>query len=157
MTPFLVNFGNYLFYTDWALHSVIRVNKYTGEDMEILRQNVPRPMSLVAVSNQSLECENNPCSVLNGGCEDICTLKKGHVQCACKEGRYLIKQNGKRCAFTPKKCQNSSDFQCSQSLRGDPICIPYELTCDGVNHCPDDSDEDVRYCAVRRCKKGRDS
>ena len=97
-----------------------------GEDMHILRQNIPRPMSLIAVANQTLECEDNPCSILNGGCEDICQMNSGgHVTCSCHPGRFLIKPGGKRCAYTKKKCQNDAEFQCSQSLDNDPICIPY--------------------------------
>ena len=97
-----------------------------GEDLQILRQNIPRPMSLITVSNQTLECERNPCSVLNGGCEDICQINSdGHVTCSCHPGRFLIKSGGKRCAYTKRKCLNDADFQCSQSLDDDPICIPY--------------------------------
>ena len=123
--------------------------------MQILRQNIPRPMSLITVANQTLTCEKNPCAVLNGGCEDICQINSGgHVTCSCHPGRFLIRSGGKRCATTKKKCQSDGEFQCSQSLNNDAICIPYSLTCDGVSHCPDDSDEDLRYCAVRKCKKG---
>ena len=126
-------YAQFLFYTDWVQHSVIRVNKITGEDLHVLRENIPRPMSLVAISNQSLACETNPCSVLNGGCEDVCNLDaKGHIQCTCHPGRFLIKPNGKRCAFTRQKCLDESSFQCSQSFGSDPICIPYKLTCDGI-------------------------
>lgn len=156
--PFdLAVYDKYLFYTDWVLHSIIRVDKYTGENWVELRKNIPRPMSLIAVGNQTLSCEINPCSVLNGGCEDICNVNQdnGQVQCSCHSGRYLIQSSKNRCAWTKKTCQDPQEsFQCSQSLDEEPICIPYGLTCDGVQHCPDGSDEDVRYCAVRKCKQG---
>ena len=61
---------------------------------------------------------------------------------------------GKRCSYTNQHCLDENQFQCSQSLGQSPICVPYNLTCDGLEHCPDGSDEDVRYCAVRSCKKG---
>ena len=32
----------YLFYTDWMLHSVIRIDKLTGENSQILRKDIPR-------------------------------------------------------------------------------------------------------------------
>ena len=78
-----------LFYTDWVTHTVTRINRYTGEDMRVLRKNIPRPMSIIAVANQSQECEENPCSVLNGGCEDICEVLEGKPTCSCKEGKFL--------------------------------------------------------------------
>ena len=147
--------GNHLFYTDWIQHAVIRVSKYTGEDMTMLRTEIPRPMAIVAIANQSLTCQANPCSQLNGGCEDICKVnQKGQAECHCYPGRFLIDAQGKRCAYTRLHCENENDFQCSQSLNDKPICIPYNLTCDGRPHCPDESDENIRYCAVRRCKKG---
>ena len=94
-------------------------------------------------------------SRLNGGCEDICKVNnKGQAECQCLPGRYLIDPNGKRCAYTRRHCENELQFQCSQSLDDSPICIPYNLTCDGLEHCPDGSDENVPYCAIRRCKKG---
>ena len=180
-----------LFYTDWVAHTVTRINRYTGEDMRVLRKNIPRPMSIIAVANQSQECEQNPCSVLNGGCEDICEVLEGKPTCSCKEGklshlilklkvkypkvicilirtleliaylfliieisgRYLM-AGDKRCSYTNQHCLDENQFQCSQSLGQSPICVPYNLTCDGLEHCPDGSDEDVRYCAVRSCKKG---
>ena len=125
---------------------MVRVNKYTGEDLTSLRTSIPRPMSIIAIANQSLTCQDNPCSRLNGGCEDICKANdKGEAKCQCFPGRFLINPNGKRCAYTRQHCENELEFQCSQSLDESPICIPYNLTCDGLEHCPDGSDENVRY------------
>ena len=148
--------GNYLFYTDWIQHSVTRVNKFTGEDVTRLRTNIPRPMSVIAITNQSLTCEESPCSRLNGGCEDICSVDKNGqavIQCSCFPGRFLT-DDGKRCVHTKNHCSDRMEFQCSQSLDDSPICIPYNLTCNGHENCPDGSDENVRYCAIRRCKEG---
>lgn len=39
----------------------------------------------------------NPCHVLNGGCEDICTVAvDGRVVCSCSPGRVLL-PDGTRC------------------------------------------------------------
>ena len=49
-------------------------------------------------------------------------------------------------------CNGQHNFQCSSSpLTTSPVCIPYELTCDGTSHCPDGSDELEQFCAVRSC------
>ena len=112
-------------------------------------------MSIIAVSNRTLECESNPCLIYNGGCEDICDLDESNqIKCSCHPGRFLIQSDQKRCAWTRQKCEENHEFQCSQALNNDPICIPYSLTCDGISHCPDDSDEDIRYCSIRKCKTG---
>lgn len=67
-------YGNYIFWTDWVLHAVLRANKYTGEDVVWLRKEVPRPMGIDAIHNTSYDCSTNPCRSLNGGCEDLCRL-----------------------------------------------------------------------------------
>lgn len=49
--------GDLLFWTDWVQHAVIRANKYTGADVVWLRKDVPRPMGIVAITNNSDECK----------------------------------------------------------------------------------------------------
>ena len=86
-------YGDFLFYTDWVLHAVIRINKYTGEDVTWLKKDIPRPMSLVAIGNETGVCVKNPCDTLNGGCEDLCTVdERGAVACQCYAGK-----KGPRC------------------------------------------------------------
>lgn len=50
-------YGNFLFWTDWVLHAVLRVNKFTGEDVVVLRKDVRRPMAIIAVANDTNECK----------------------------------------------------------------------------------------------------
>lgn len=38
-------------------------------------------------------------------------------------------------------CNIHSEFQC-----GNGECIDYQLTCDGITHCKDRSDEKMQYC-----------
>ncbi|GLH07804.1 Vitellogenin receptor, partial [Gryllus bimaculatus] len=147
-------YGDYLFWTDWVLHAVIRANKYTGDDVVWLRKDVPRPMGIIAVANDTNECKSNPCRVLNGGCQDLCKLdEKGEVVCSCYPYRRLV--NNGRCIDesiangTSQECWVEDSFQCSSGG-----CIPFHLTCDGISHCADKSDESVEYCAQRSCLPG---
>ena len=79
-------YGDMLFWTDWVLHAVLRTNKYTGEDVVWLRKEVPRPMGLEVVHNNTYDCAANPCRLLNGGCEDVCRIDEyGKV----KFGKYI--------------------------------------------------------------------
>uniref|UniRef100_A0A667ZSN6 EGF-like domain-containing protein n=1 Tax=Myripristis murdjan TaxID=586833 RepID=A0A667ZSN6_9TELE len=67
--------------------------------------------------------ELSPCRHMNGGCGDLCLLTPyGRVNCTCRGERVLLDDN--RC------------FEC-----GNGECINYQLTCDGVAHCKDKSDE----------------
>ncbi|XP_075238130.1 LDL receptor protein 1 isoform X2 [Lycorma delicatula] len=142
-------YGDYIFWTDWVQHAVIRANKYTGEDIVWLRKDITRPMGIVAIANDTNDCFSNPCRVLNGGCEDQCSLEaNGHQFCSCYPGRILL-SDGKRCATKTATNCTQSEFRCS-----DYGCIPYQMTCDGINHCTDGSDEESTYCATRLCRHG---
>lgn len=146
--PFaLAIYGDYVFWTDWIVHGVLRANKSTGDHLVKVR-DAERPMGIVVIAPDSENCMKDPCSVVNGGCSDICHLQaNGTVQCSCYDGRTLT-EDGKRCMnnnFTSIIC-NLTQFQC-----GDGRCIPYELTCDGYPVCADKSDEDPKFCAERVC------
>lgn len=142
--PFAITvYRNYLYFTDWVLRAVVRVNKYSGGDVTWLRKDIGRLMGIVAVQNTSSDCEATPCSVLNGGCEDACFFVNGKIKCECTSGRLAA--DGKRCIQTSPQC-SSGQFKCKSKE-----CIPFELTCDGINHCSDGADENIDYCNVRLC------
>jgi low-density lipoprotein receptor-related protein 1 (alpha-2-macroglobulin receptor) len=151
-------FGDDLFFTDWVLHSVIRVNKYSGENRAVLKSGILRPMGIVTVYDRQDRCPTSGCAVFNGGCEDICTADPssgggGGVECKCRAGRRLL-ADGKRCSTASENCP-PDQFQCSGMASQDPVvCIPYETTCDGIAHCLDGSDELLEFCAVRSCPPG---
>lgn len=55
----------------------------------------------------------------------------------------LLNQNMDFFSLSAKNssCNMYSEFEC-----GNGECIDYELTCDGVPHCKDKSDEKLLYC-----------
>uniref|UniRef100_A0A8D8SCE1 Low-density lipoprotein receptor-related protein 1 n=2 Tax=Cacopsylla melanoneura TaxID=428564 RepID=A0A8D8SCE1_9HEMI len=140
-------YGEFIFWTDWVLHAVLRANKYTGEDVVSLRTNIRRPMGIVAVSDNMDACAKTPCRHMNGYCEDICKLDEtGQVACACSNGKVL-KEDNKTCIINTVCSEH--DFKC-----GDGICIPFNQTCDRISQCLDNSDESALYCAFRDCRPG---
>ena len=50
--------------------------------------------------------------------------------------------------------QNPEDFPCGGPLLpdGSAVCVPYGVTCDGIWHCVDGSDEEEKFCALRQCR-----
>jgi hypothetical protein len=50
-------YGNFIFWTDWVMHAVIRANKHSGEDVVRLRREVPRPMGIIAVAKDANDCK----------------------------------------------------------------------------------------------------
>uniref|UniRef100_A0A672N2P7 Low-density lipoprotein receptor-related protein 1B-like n=1 Tax=Sinocyclocheilus grahami TaxID=75366 RepID=A0A672N2P7_SINGR len=90
--------------------------------------------------------ESSPCSVNNGGCHDLCLLTPlGVVNCTCRGERILLDDN----RSMNSSCNIHSEFQC-----GNGECIDYQLTCDGIEHCKDRSDEKMQYCENRNCRHG---
>uniref|UniRef100_A0A8B9RNB7 Low density lipoprotein receptor-related protein 1Bb n=1 Tax=Astyanax mexicanus TaxID=7994 RepID=A0A8B9RNB7_ASTMX len=54
------------------------------------------------------------------------------------------------CVYTENSsCSVHTEFEC-----GNGECIDYQLTCDGIAHCKDKSDEKMQYCDNRSCRKG---
>ena len=147
--PFdLAVYDEFLFFTDWVLQAVVRINKVSGEDRKLLATNIVRPMGIIAVTENQKQCPHNPCTFSNGGCQDECQVSSsGAAVCSCLTNRTLL-SDGKRCSSSLSPCPNSLDFQCSNSFTQ---CIPLELSCDGVSHCLDGSDESEEYCSVRKC------
>uniref|UniRef100_A0A8C7TCU9 EGF-like domain-containing protein n=1 Tax=Oncorhynchus mykiss TaxID=8022 RepID=A0A8C7TCU9_ONCMY len=150
--PFgLAVYGDYIFWTDWVRRAVLRADKYVGGDMKLLRADIPQqPMGIVAVANDTNSCEFSLCRVNNGGCQDLCLLTSdGRVNCTCRgDGeRKLLEDN--TCIALNTTCGSVDEFEC-----GNGDCVNYTLTCDGMAHCKDKSDEKQSYCANRVCKKG---
>uniref|UniRef100_A0AAX7SPU8 EGF-like domain-containing protein n=1 Tax=Astatotilapia calliptera TaxID=8154 RepID=A0AAX7SPU8_ASTCA len=148
--PFgLAVYGDYIFWTDWVRRAVLRADKYTGGDMKVLRADIPQqPMGIVAVANDTNSCEFSPCRTNNGGCQDLCLpTSDGRVNCSCRGDRQLLEDN--TCSPLNVSCGSVDGFEC-----GNGDCINYSLTCDGMAHCKDKSDEKQSYCANRLCKKG---
>jgi len=55
----LTSFIDYLYFTDWVLLSVLRANKNNADDVVVLRKDIPKPMGIIAVGNQTVSCKWN--------------------------------------------------------------------------------------------------
>ncbi|KAL8579462.1 hypothetical protein ACOMHN_026827 [Nucella lapillus] len=141
--------GEYVYWTDWLLRAVLRANKYDGSGIMWLRKDIERqPMGIIAVDENSGNCESDPCFKNAFGCDQVCSVThKGQPNCTCKEG-YTILGDGKRCISTSwtEACKDD-DFVCGDHS----MCIPLSRTCDGVANCSDASDESHDYCTTRTC------
>nr|XP_018881634.2 pro-epidermal growth factor isoform X2 [Gorilla gorilla gorilla] len=94
--PFAVAvFEDYVWFSDWAMPSVIRVNKRTGKDRVRLQGSMLKPSSLVVV-HPLAKPGADPCLYQNGGCEHICKQRLGTAWCSCREG-FMKASDGKMC------------------------------------------------------------
>lgn len=143
--------GDFLYWTDVQSKTVMRANKYSGGNVAVIKQHMTdSPLGIVAISKKIPSCKDHLCSKHNGGCEQNCeTLADGKVQCSCFPN-YHLNPDSKTCSYADDfhlNCDRDSQFSCSKDRK----CIPIEATCDGENHCSDNSDEKEDYCYNRHC------
>ncbi|XP_048772894.2 low-density lipoprotein receptor-related protein 1-like isoform X3 [Ostrea edulis] len=145
--PFgLALYQDYLYWTDWLLHAVVRVHKYDSNDYAFLEENLHRqPMGIVVFAEDANDCTQNIC--LNAGCSQQCRVEKGHAVCFCNDS-YTLLPDGIRCAKndTIINC-GTTDFLCHDATK----CISISQTCDKFRDCVDGSDELDQVCNQEHC------
>ncbi|XP_068751456.1 low-density lipoprotein receptor-related protein 1-like isoform X2 [Montipora capricornis] len=99
--PFAITvFRNYLYFSDWTRHAVVKVNKFSGNQSGILFGQLGQPMDIKVYHSARQPHTHNPCNdSSNCGCEHLCLLSpassKGCV-CSCMI-RYQLAADNKSC------------------------------------------------------------
>lgn len=155
-------FDDMLYWTDWNLKAIMRANKFTGADLQTLRNTTHRPYDIHISHTLRQVPFPNPCGDNNGGCSHLCLLSppaestylnlEGFIEedapsykCACPNQFYLARDS-KTCIANCTTGQHRCGLD-------DEKCIPWFWKCDGEKDCKDGSDEPTT-CPARHCRSG---
>lgn len=125
--PFAITvFRNYLYFSDWTRHAVVKVEKFTGSESKVLLRNLGQPMDVHVYHSARQPPASNPCNDSKCGCAQLCLISpiptRGCV-CSCKIGyqlaedkktcnlqnTFLIYARGTEIAGIPKEVNTSGD------------------------------------------------
>lgn len=67
-------FDDYVYWTDWNLKAISRANKYTGKDLQMLRNTTHKPYDIHVMHPLRQLPYTNPCGTNNGGCSHLCLI-----------------------------------------------------------------------------------
>lgn len=96
--PFAISvFRNYLYFSDWTRHAVIKVDKFSGNESGVLLQHLAQPMDVHVYHSARQPHATNPCD--NCGCEQLCLITPGPTGgCVCRcMMRYRLAEDAKSC------------------------------------------------------------
>ncbi|XP_069081387.1 low-density lipoprotein receptor-related protein 2 [Pleurodeles waltl] len=124
--PFAISlFEHHVYFTDWTRLAVMKSNKFTETNPQVVFQSPMRPYGLTVYHSLRQPYVRNPCGINNGGCEQICILSHRTdndglgYRCRCRLG-FDLQLDGKRCTVVKQFLLFSSQL----SIRG----IPFNLS-----------------------------
>ncbi|XP_014344907.1 low-density lipoprotein receptor-related protein 2a [Latimeria chalumnae] len=118
-------FEHNVYFTDWTKLAVMRVNKFTDSNTQVIFQSSFTPYGVTVYHATRQPYVRNPCGSNNGGCQQICVLSHRMdndglgYRCMCRVG-FDLHMDGKQCVAVRQFLLFSSPL----AVRG----IPFNLS-----------------------------
>ncbi|RXM28137.1 Low-density lipoprotein receptor-related protein 2 [Acipenser ruthenus] len=124
--PFAVSlFEHYVYFTDWTKMAVMRADKFTDNNPQVIFPSSLRPYGVTVYHSLRQPYVRSPCGNNNGGCQQICVLSHRTdndglgYRCKCRMG-FDLNPDGRRCVDVRQFLLFSSQL----AVRG----IPFNLS-----------------------------
>ncbi|KAK2099997.1 Low-density lipoprotein receptor- protein 5 [Saguinus oedipus] len=97
--PFgLTQYSDYIYWTDWNLHSIERADKTSGQNRTLIQGHLDFVMDIL-VFHSSRQDGINDCVQDNGQCGQLCLAIPGGHRCGCAS-HYTLDPSGRNCSRT---------------------------------------------------------
>ncbi|GIY34998.1 low-density lipoprotein receptor-related protein 4 [Caerostris darwini] len=139
--PFgLTLFGLHLYWTDWHTKSIERVDKDTGRNRIVVRDNIEYLMEIKMVA-ASRQTGSNPCGEKNGGCSHLCLYKPDGRVCACPSYN-----DSRRCSTVPGDIllEPTKSSEVDEKVTVKEVSVPTTLPTDTSTRCSETDIENGR-------------
>lgn len=98
--PFgLTQYSDYIYWTDWNLHSIERADKTSGQNRTLIQGHLDFVMDIL-VFHSSRQDGLNDCVHSNGQCGQLCLAIPGGHRCGCAS-HYTLDPSSRNCS---RKC-----------------------------------------------------
>lgn len=95
--PFgLTQYSDYIYWTDWNLHSIERADKTSGRNRTLIQGHLDFVMDIL-VFHSSRQDGLNDCAHGNGQCGQLCLAVPGGHRCSCAS-HYTLDPSSRNCS-----------------------------------------------------------
>ncbi|KAG9475315.1 low-density lipoprotein receptor-related protein 5 [Eleutherodactylus coqui] len=96
--PFgLTQYSDYIYWTDWNLHSIERADKANGKNRTLIQGHLDFVMDIL-VFHSSRQDGSNECMQNNGHCSQLCLAVPNGYRCSCSS-HYTLDSNHRNCSL----------------------------------------------------------
>ncbi|NXG74951.1 LRP5 protein, partial [Baryphthengus martii] len=96
--PFgLTQYSDYIYWTDWNLHSIERADKTSGKNRTLIQGHLDFVMDIL-VFHSSRQDGLNDCVQNNGHCGHLCLAVPNGFRCGCA-AHYTLDPNSRNCSY----------------------------------------------------------